>query len=198
MAWARWDERAARPDDSSGIALLDALFGNSPYLTETALQNPGFMTDLWRRGPDAVMADLTAEVASVQQDATGGAVPDDIAARLRRLKRRVALGVAVADIADAWPLERITGELSDFASRCLRALTEFHTAPVGARRAALPRGRADAAAFTVLGMGKLGAGELNYSSDIDSSFSTTAMPPHWPETSSCRGISSAPPGCWSS
>src|SRR5260370_19528302 len=54
VAWARWNETAARPDDPTAVALLDAPFGNSPYFTETALQNPGFMTDLWRRGPDAI------------------------------------------------------------------------------------------------------------------------------------------------
>ena len=52
VAWTRWSEKAARPDDALGVALLDALFGNSPYLAETALQNPTFMTDLWRDGPD--------------------------------------------------------------------------------------------------------------------------------------------------
>ena len=40
-----------RPSDADSVALMDALFGNSPYLTETALQNPEFMTDLGRRGP---------------------------------------------------------------------------------------------------------------------------------------------------
>src|ERR1700704_3485214 len=42
VAWTRWNEKSARPGDPDEVALLDALFGNSPYLTETALQNPGF------------------------------------------------------------------------------------------------------------------------------------------------------------
>ena len=70
VAWTRWSEIAARPDDPAQVALLDALFGNSPYLTETALQNPTFMTDLWRRGPDAVRADLAAELAAVRSTRT--------------------------------------------------------------------------------------------------------------------------------
>ncbi|WP_296324663.1 bifunctional [glutamine synthetase] adenylyltransferase/[glutamine synthetase]-adenylyl-L-tyrosine phosphorylase [Reyranella sp.] len=167
MAWTRWDERAARPDDPAAIALLDALFGNSPYLTETALQSPDFMTDLWRRGPDATAADLLAELAAVRREASTGAAPADIASRLRRLKRRVALAVAVADIAGTWPLERITGHLSDFASGCLRALTDSVLLQLERDGQLSLGGEPDAAAFTVLGMGKLGAGELNYSSDID-------------------------------
>ena len=100
------------PDDPAGRALLDALFGNSPYLTETALQNPNFMADLWRDGPDAVLAALDHDLETVCAEARSGAPPEAVAARLRRLKRSVALTVAVADIAGAWPLDRITGTLS--------------------------------------------------------------------------------------
>ena len=167
VAWTRWDEHAARPDDASGVALLDALFGNSPYLTETAIQNPAFMTDLWRRGPDAAAADLMSELAATRTDALGGGAPTDIASRLRRLKRRVALAIAVADIAGTWSLDRITGQLSDFASGCLRALTDSILLQLERDGQLALGGKPDAAAFTVLGMGKLGAGELNYSSDID-------------------------------
>src|SRR5512139_3173419 len=87
VAWTRWNEIAARPDDPAQVVLLDALFGNSPYLTETSLQNPTFMTDLWRRGPDAVRTDLAAELAAVRSTAREGAAPAAVATALRRLKR---------------------------------------------------------------------------------------------------------------
>ena len=167
VAWTRWNEITARPDDPAQVALLDALFGNSPYLTETAIQNPTFMTDLWRRGPDAVRADLAAELAAVRSTARDGAPPAAVATALRQLKRRVALAVAVADIAEAWSLEQVTGALSAFASGCLDALTASILLQL-ARDGQLGIGTdPEAAALTVLGMGKLGAGELNYSSDID-------------------------------
>src|SRR5437773_6494237 len=102
VAWTRWRETAAMPETAAGGALLDALFGNSPYLTETSLQNPTFMTDLWRRGPDAVRADLAAKLAAVRSTARDGAAPAAVATALRRLKRQVALAVAVADIAEVW------------------------------------------------------------------------------------------------
>ena len=171
VAWTRWNEKAAQPDalatDPAGVALLDALFGNSPYLTETALQNPTFMTDLWRRGPDAIQVDLAAELDAVHAAARAGAPPASVATSLRRLKRRVALNVAVADIAEAWPLDKVTGALSAFASGCLGALIDSILLQL-ARDGQLAIGSdPEAAALTVLGMGKLGAGELNYSSDID-------------------------------
>jgi len=167
VAWTRWNETAPRPDDPAQVALLEALFGNSPYLTETCLQNPTFMTDLWRRGPDAVRVDLAAELAAARSTARDGGAPDAVATVLRRLKRRVALTVAVADIAEAWSLEQVTGELTAFASGCLDALTDSILLQL-ARDGQLGIGNdPEAAALTVLGMGKLGAGELNYSSDID-------------------------------
>jgi glutamate-ammonia-ligase adenylyltransferase len=167
VAWARWCEKTERPDDPGAVALLDALFGNSPYLTETALQNPAFVTDLWRQGPEPILAALAVELRAVRAMALEGGLPAAIATTLRRLKRRVALAVAVADIAEVWSLEKVTGALSDFASGCLDALTDSILLQL-ARDGQLAIGTdPEAAGFTVLGMGKLGAGELNYSSDID-------------------------------
>jgi glutamate-ammonia-ligase adenylyltransferase len=155
------------PGSAAAEALLESLFGNSPYLTETALQNPSFMADLWRDGPDAATERLEAELATLLADARGGAAPEVVATRLRRLKRSVALGVAVADIAGAWPLERITGALSRFAAGSIDALIAAILLQLEREGHLALGGDPQAAAFTVLGMGKLGAGELNYSSDID-------------------------------
>jgi glutamate-ammonia-ligase adenylyltransferase len=80
---------------------------------------------------------------------------------LRTAKRQLALLAALADIGGVWNLEKVTGALSSFAEAalqftCRRLLASF---PEGdaVRRSKL----------IILGMGKLGARELNYSSDID-------------------------------
>ncbi|WIM14287.1 MAG: [glutamine synthetase] adenylyltransferase/[glutamine synthetase]-adenylyl-L-tyrosine phosphorylase [Enhydrobacter sp.] len=163
----RWDEAAERPEDAAAVGLLEALFGNSPYLTETALKDPAFMADLWRHGPDAACAALNDALASLRSRARDGADPGEVAQALRRLKRQVALAVAAADIAGVWPLERITGTLSAFAGGALDALVDAILLQLGRNSQLAIDGDPDAAAFTALGMGKLGAGELNYSSDID-------------------------------
>ena len=167
VAWKRWSETCNRPEDRDARALLEALFGNSPYLTETALQDPVFMTDVWRRGPDAIDGEIAAALDHFCIDARNGAPPATIAACLRRLKRRAALNIAVADIAGVWNLEQVTGALSRFASRCLAALVDAILLQLERDGQLALGGDPERAAFTVLGMGKLGADELNYSSDID-------------------------------
>src|ERR1700754_1952182 len=87
VAWTRWMEKAPKPETPEATALLDALFGNSPYLTETALRDPGFMTDLWRRGPDTALTDIKSLLAAAQKEARGDGPPEKVAATLRRLKR---------------------------------------------------------------------------------------------------------------
>src|SRR6185312_14437677 len=87
VAWTRWSEAAARPDDPAAVALLDALFGNSPYLTETVLGDRFFAADLWHRGPEAIAADLATDLAAAHTQARAGAEPEAVATILRRLKR---------------------------------------------------------------------------------------------------------------
>lgn len=88
-----------------------------------------------------------------------GAGADDVGIALRREKQALALALAIGDLAGAFPLLRITGALSDFADRAMDA----------AIAAAIRRRAPDAepAGFLALALGKHGARELNYSSDID-------------------------------
>ncbi|MBT5051571.1 MAG: bifunctional [glutamine synthetase] adenylyltransferase/[glutamine synthetase]-adenylyl-L-tyrosine phosphorylase, partial [Rhodospirillaceae bacterium] len=95
---------------------------------------------------------------------------DTIMAVLRRARRRVALTVACADIAGLWNLNGITQALSLFAEQALQQavghlLYEGHQAgEIELPDCEHPQ---HSSGFFVLGMGKLGARELNYSSDID-------------------------------
>lgn len=82
-----------------------------------------------------------------------------IGSALRREKLALAVALAVGDLAGAFPLLKVTGELSAFADRALDA----------AIAEAIQRRVPDAqpAGFMALALGKHGAQELNYSSDID-------------------------------
>lgn len=88
-----------------------------------------------------------------------GAGESSIGLALRREKRALATALAIGDLAGAFDVTRVTGELSAFADRALDA----------AIRAAIAERVPDAEprGFVALALGKHGAQELNYSSDID-------------------------------
>ncbi|CUK27101.1 glutamine-synthetase adenylyltransferase [Cognatishimia activa] len=98
------------------------------------------------------------------------ASPDALSHDLRQAKRRVALLTALADIAGVWPLEKVTGTLTDFADLSTHLALQ---AMVGKEisRGKLPGATEDdtesCGGLVALAMGKMGAHELNYSSDID-------------------------------
>ncbi|HET6224088.1 MAG TPA: glutamine-synthetase adenylyltransferase, partial [Dongiaceae bacterium] len=89
---------------------------------------------------------------------------------MRLARRRVALTVALADITQTWPLERVTAALSDFADLSI-GLAARHLLGRAAQAGdiLLPSTEDPArdSGLVVIGMGKLGSRELNYSSDID-------------------------------
>ncbi len=159
-------EQARLLGEPAFAAMLRALGGNSPFLSDLAVREAASMAVLAAQGPDPVVSGAMAAVAAIDP----AAPRDQVAAALRRAKRVVALAVAVADIGGLWPLERVTAALSAFAAAALEA------AVAHLLRAALETGElhltdparpVQDSGFVVLGMGKLGAGELNYSSDID-------------------------------
>ncbi len=178
--WARWREAADSLEaaterrfaqrlttDKSGRAILDAIFGNSPHLGHIAIEDPEFTVRLLRHGPDETIAELFAGM----RERLGGEVDEaTLMAELRRGKRRASLAIALADIGGVWPLERITGALSECAEIALMLAVRHllrRAASSGALQLVHPAEPERESGYIVLGMGKLGARELNYSSDID-------------------------------
>jgi glutamate-ammonia-ligase adenylyltransferase len=154
---------AARPPVA---ALLRSLGGNSPYLADLAVREAVSLRSIVSIGPDAVVTAALQELAAIAPQTRR----DRVAAALRRAKRVVALATAIADIGGIWPLERVTAALSDLAEVTLglamaHLLRAAHDA--GELRLPDPEDPTRGGGFTVLGMGKLGARELNYSSDVD-------------------------------
>ncbi len=87
---------------------------------------------------------------------------------LRRVRAREVLRIALRDLRLA-PMREVTAELSGLALACTDAAIRFHDRRLRARHGP-PRGleeREPGAGFCALAMGKLGANELNFSSDID-------------------------------
>jgi len=164
-ALAEWIAGAA--DDPAARALLDAVFGNSPYLTRCLLHSPSLFQGFLEDGPDATFDALRARCRQAAAEAES---IDAVMATVRRFKRGAAPLVALADIAGLWPLERLTGALSTVAEDALSAAAAFllrKGAESGAFALADAENPERGSGLIILGMGKLGARELNYSSDID-------------------------------
>jgi glutamate-ammonia-ligase adenylyltransferase len=146
--------------------LLACLGGNSPFLADLALREPENLLAIAANGPNAV-----CDLALVTLAAMTPAQPRSaIAAGLRTARRAVALAAAVADISGAWSLAEVTGALSNLADGALRlSVAHLMRQAHASGRIALPHPAAPDrdCGFTVLAMGKLGARELNFSSDVD-------------------------------
>ncbi|MDO5632709.1 MAG: glutamine-synthetase adenylyltransferase [Paracoccus sp. (in: a-proteobacteria)] len=140
------------------VDLMAGAAGSSPYLAGLIGREGAWFLE------HRDHADVVARETAGFQDLDA----DDLGPALRRAKRRVALYAALADLGGVWELEQVTGALSDLADRAADLALRVHIA-AETRRGKLPPARpgTDAGGLFALSMGKGGARELNYSSDID-------------------------------
>ena len=142
--------------------LLAATAGCSPYLQALMLRQADWLRQALTRPPESVLADLLDGITPQPTEA--------LAVRLRQTKGRVALLTALADLGGVWPLETVTGALTALADRALSVGLRGLVADEirrGKLPGAMPADADTGAGMVILAMGKMGAGELNYSSDID-------------------------------
>lgn len=92
---------------------------------------------------------------------------DALKTRLRQLKNQVWVVTAARDLAGLAPLEEVTGVFSDLAEVCIQTARDFHTRLLAERHGQPTHPDGSPMELVVVGMGKLGGGELNVSSDID-------------------------------
>ena len=152
---------------SPALDLITGIFGTSPYLSQSILFDPGELLTVLGAEP-AVYLQLSA--ATLDIDIAASRRHDEAMKALRQAKRRLALVTALADLGGVWDIAEVTAALSDGADRLLSAAIRFLLSEAARHGKFAP---ADAenperdSGYIVLGMGKYGARELNYSSDID-------------------------------
>jgi len=149
------------------VTLLESLAESSPFLWELASRDPERLLRLLNSEPDAHFAQLLVQ----HGQAAAGADDDAEAMRqLRLMKSEAALLIALADIGGVWPVMRAARALTDLADTAVDAASRFVLAEAArAGRLALnDKTKPQAGSgYIVVAMGKMGAFELNYSSDID-------------------------------
>jgi glutamate-ammonia-ligase adenylyltransferase len=160
-ALAQWlDQPFAR-------AILLGIAEFSPYLFDLVRADASRLIRLLACDPDAHLAALIEKTST---DVFAAAGEGDVMPLLRRMKAEAALLIALCDIGGVWPVMRVTSALTDLAVAAVQSALRFLL------RQEVARGRMTAedsdrpelgSGLIVLAMGKMGAGELNYSSDID-------------------------------
>ncbi|MBF9029914.1 glutamine-synthetase adenylyltransferase [Rhodobacterales bacterium HKCCE3408] len=139
--------------------LISGTAGCSPYLARLIASERDWLEEVLAGEPDTAMATL---VEAAMEAGTG--------AELRGLKSRAALLIALADLGGIWDLASVTGALTRFADAAVGTALRLALTPLIARGKLPgldPDTPPEAAGMIVLAMGKMGAFELNYSSDID-------------------------------
>jgi glutamate-ammonia-ligase adenylyltransferase len=163
-------------EQERGAEIADLFSDVAPEVREVLVGTGGsspFLRGLMERDADWLRMALSGTPETALDQVLGELVALDrleLAAGLRLAKRRVALLAALCDLGGVWPLETVTGaltRLADLAVDC--AIKALVAAEID--RGKLPGmgedDKATAGGMVALAMGKMGAGELNYSSDID-------------------------------
>jgi glutamate-ammonia-ligase adenylyltransferase len=174
----RWASRLATPAGAFALLQEDprllhdllALFGGSRYLADI-LARDSWLYSLFTESAESPPAEhYDAEVAAALRALRR---PDARRDALRRVKRREFLRIGWRDLARQAPFPEVVAEISGLADALIRgALQLAHEEVDGSFQTAARQVR-----FTVLALGKLGAQELNYSSDVDLVFVMDAPNP---------------------
>ena len=146
-------------------AMLAATCETSPYLKDLMAKDLARVSSILTQDPTERVAGLVKQAIEERQ-----ATSADIMRHLRLIKQDAALTIGLADLSGLWTVKQVTNALTDIADATLRGglrfvLGDFH------RRGKIclpyPDDPERDCGYVALAMGKHGAGELNYSSDID-------------------------------
>ncbi len=149
------------------IASLPRVWANSAFVTRSCLANGELLVDLVRDGKlerACAEADYQRALAGTLD---GVASEAELARLLRRFRQRELVRIAWRDLSGWASLDETLSELSALAQVIVGAAVEFLHETLRLRYGQPRDATGAAVGFTVLGMGKLGGGELNFSSDID-------------------------------
>ncbi len=163
----RWRHAAGVPPTAAGPAALEQVLACSGFVADSVIRDPDLLPSLEDSG-ELARPRRDGEIDALAQALLPGQ-PDEAGfmAALRRLRRRELVRIAWRDLSGAAPLAQTLGELSRLADAAIRAACSFAAGQL-APRFGVPRSAAgEELELVVVAMGKLGGGELNFSSDVD-------------------------------
>lgn len=145
-------------------AFLGAVLSQAPFLRDLAVLDPLRLQAILADQPEHRVAGLVAAASEMQADEAA------LMRHLRRLKQDLALTVGLADLGGAWDVDTVTAALTDFADAAIAAAVDHllrESDRTGKLKLADPDAPSERSGWILLSMGKGGARELNYSSDVD-------------------------------
>jgi glutamate-ammonia-ligase adenylyltransferase len=161
------DAGARLPDDRGLLDQLPRVLAFSDFVAESCIGDPLLLVRLWESGDIGRPTAAGAYAAGLAAWLAGSAEIDELASRLRQFRRREMVRIAWRDLTGSADLAATTSDLSDLAEACLgQALTWLYARQCSAKGAPIA-GDGTPMGPVVLALGKLGARELNFSSDID-------------------------------
>jgi [glutamine synthetase] adenylyltransferase / [glutamine synthetase]-adenylyl-L-tyrosine phosphorylase len=148
-------------------AVLLGIAEYSPYLFDLVRADAARLIRLLQCEPESHLAAL---IETTSREVFAAAGETEVMRLLRRMKSEAALLIALCDIGGVWPVMGVTAALTELATASVQSGLRYLLRQETVRGRLSPqkpdRPEADSGLF-VLAMGKMGAGELNFSSDID-------------------------------
>ncbi len=164
------DELQAIASRRRALSRFVLLCGASPFLVNSIYRNPALFRLMFLEDGLAVSRTPGRMLAALRYRMGEGTDFQGLLKLLRHFKQEEILRIAMRDLCGLATLEEVTGELSGLASASLQVAYEvcrrLLVAEYGVPLMETEHGPREAE-MTVIGMGKLGGGELNFSSDID-------------------------------
>jgi glutamate-ammonia-ligase adenylyltransferase len=166
------------PEQASGVrdlagrfpqlgAILEGIAEGSAYLFDLIRADAARLLRLLECDPQSYLEELIERTSLAVATAADEAEAMQL---LRRMKSEAALLIALCDIGGVWPVMQVTAALTDLAVASVQSALRYLLRQEAVRGRIKPPDAAspeDGSGLVVLAMGKMGAGELNYSSDID-------------------------------
>ncbi len=146
------------------------VFGTSQFLGNIILSHPEYIQKVLNTEvlKDEKTVDVMIKEINIDEDYLS---QDAVTEKLRTFKNREFLRIGARDILGIAPLPLTTEEISAIASACIEAAYRFAEKSLrktfGIPYCRTKNGELKESGFCVIGLGKLGGWELNYSSDID-------------------------------
>jgi glutamate-ammonia-ligase adenylyltransferase len=147
------------------LDLLVTIFAHSQALADTLTRDAKFFHFLIAPHVLARPREKVALEAELRRLLAGWRAAEDRYNVVRHFRRREMLRIGARDLMGLATVEETTRELSDLADVCLQAVYAVAVETLAQRYRVTPPG-----GFAVIGLGKLGGQELNYSSDVDVMF----------------------------